>query len=117
MESPLRNAAKAARPNSPQVLIIENLSSEVSDTPKPHKASRPILADNMEQITLYPEDPSKTISLGANIEPALKGRLVSVLQSYADVFAWAPEDMLGLKPEVAIHNLHMNPLVKPVKKK
>ena len=44
-------------------------------------------------------------------------RLIHLLRSYLDVFAWSYEDMLGLDPSIVQHHLPILPHARSVKQK
>jgi len=43
--------------------------------------------------------------------------LISLLQEYRDVFAFGPEEMLGITPTVVEHRLNVDPLCRLVIRK
>ncbi|KAK1563747.1 hypothetical protein Q3G72_032146 [Acer saccharum] len=67
-----------------------------------------------EQVALDPEDPSRTIKVGASLNVHVKTQLVTLLRDYKDVFAWSHEDMLGIDPKVISHCLSINPEFRPI---
>lgn len=62
----------------------------------------------MMTIELLLEQPGHMVRLGS---------LVETLRANVDLFAWKPEDMKRIGPEVAIHKLNINPNAKPIKQK
>lgn len=70
-----------------------------------------------EMIELEEGNPDRKIKIGYRLDPAFREKLIQLLRNYADVFAWSPEDMPGLKESVAVHSLDVNPNRKPVKQK
>ncbi|KAK0587844.1 hypothetical protein LWI29_029875 [Acer saccharum] len=70
-----------------------------------------------EEVALDPEDPSRTVKVGASLNVHVKTQLVTLLRDYKDVFAWSHEDMLGIDPKVISHSLSINPEFRPVKQK
>ncbi|KAK1563647.1 hypothetical protein Q3G72_030594 [Acer saccharum] len=70
-----------------------------------------------EEVALNPEDPSRTVKVGASLSVHVKTQLVTLLRSYEDVFAWGHEDMLGVDPIVISHCLSINPESRPVVQK
>ncbi|KAK0590984.1 hypothetical protein LWI29_034021 [Acer saccharum] len=70
-----------------------------------------------EEVALNPEDPSRTVKVGASLSVHVKTQLVTLLRSYEDVFAWGHEDMLGVDPRVISHCLSINPESRPVVQK
>lgn len=47
----------------------------------------------------------------------MKIELISLLQSNSDLFAWAPEDTLGIDPKIIFHKLAIDPKVRPLPQK
>ena len=43
-------------------------------------------------------DQPKELKIGTSLSPDEKSRLIDLLRSYLDVFAWSYEDMQGLDP-------------------
>ena len=48
------------------------------------------------------------------LSPEIRTRLVQFLKENLDVFAWSPDDMLGISPKVIQHKLNVDPEKKPV---
>lgn len=71
----------------------------------------------MEQVEVCQGDPKKLVAIGRGLDPPLRDEVISLLREYSDVFAWRPEDMPGLREEVAVHKLHLDPTKPPVKQK
>ena len=61
--------------------------------------------------------PSKTVNIGAHLDPKYESTLVSFLCSNADMFAWKPIDMPGVPREKIEHSLNVSPTAKPIKQK
>ncbi|XP_020249681.1 uncharacterized protein LOC109827133 [Asparagus officinalis] len=59
----------------------------------------------------------KTIKIGSGLVEPLRGAMVEFLKANTDVFAWRPDDMLGVPPEIMCHELAVNKHVKPVRQK
>lgn len=51
------------------------------------------------------------------MSPELKDKLVGLLREYADVFAWALEDLQGVDRSIIEHKLSIDPRQKPRKQK
>ena len=51
------------------------------------------------------------------MDTVFKEELIQLLRSYADVFAWSPDDMPGLDESLAMHSLDVDPKKRPVKQK
>ena len=59
--------------------------------------------------------PSKTVNIGAHLDPKYESALISFLCANADVFAWKPIDMLGVPWEKIEHSLNVLSTAKPIK--
>ena len=57
----------------------------------------------------------KELKIGTSLSPDERSRLIDLLRSYLDVFAWSYEDMLGLDPSIVQHRLPILPHTRPVK--
>ncbi|XP_024036873.1 uncharacterized protein LOC112096894 [Citrus clementina] len=75
------------------------------DTRVENKTGRQEPVEDLETVSMGPENPGKTIRIGSRLEGEQKQELVKCLQAHADVFAWTHEDMPGIDPEVACHRL------------
>ena len=60
-------------------------------------------------------DQPREIRIAYSLSPDERSRLIDLLRSYLDVFAWSYEDMSGLDPTIVQHHLPILPHVRPVK--
>ncbi|KAL0445004.1 UNVERIFIED_CONTAM: hypothetical protein Slati_2223100 [Sesamum latifolium] len=74
-------------------------------------------AEELLNIELIPGDPVNTTCIGSQMEEATRREVVRCLQRNIDVFAWTPQDLEGIDPEVITHHLSIDPQVKSVKQK
>ena len=58
-----------------------------------------------------------TFTIGANLEPGQEEALVKFLHTNKEVFAWEPDQLVGIPREVIEHHLKVCPSVRPVKHK
>ena len=72
--------------------------------------------ENLSKVPLDKDD-DKYFRPGASLSPEQRNELVSLLREYADVFAWSKYEMPGIPPEVACHQLNVDPSFKPIKQK
>ena len=93
---------------------LGGLSESNSDTED--KKVTPI-SGNTEVIDFGAPDQPKEIKIGSFLSPNGRGRLIDLLRSCLDVFAWSYEDMLGLDPIIVQHHLPILPHARPVKQK
>lgn len=82
-----------------------------------HGRSRPEPTDEVEHIPLDVSRPDRKVQIGKELGREVKDSLVQLLKGYADVFAYGPEEMPGISPEVMEHRLNVNSDHKPVKQK
>ena len=68
-------------------------------------------------MVLDPDEPRRTIKIGASLSEHIKAKLITLLRDYKDVFAWSHEDMPGIDMKVISHYLSINPEFCPVVQK
>ena len=59
-----------------------------------------LVSDSTEWIDFGAPDQPREIRIGSSLSPDEKSKLIDVLRSYLDVFAWSYEDMPGLDPTI-----------------
>ena len=62
-------------------------------------------------------DQTRELKIGSPFSIDEMDRLIHLLSSYLDVFAWSNEDMPGFNPLLVQHHLPILPHARPVKKK
>ena len=75
------------------------------------------ISSSTELIDFGAPDQPREIRIGSSLSPDERSRLIDLLRSYLDVFAWSYEDMSGLDPSIVQHHLPILPHVRPVKQK
>ncbi|MCI74597.1 hypothetical protein A2U01_0095861, partial [Trifolium medium] len=60
------------------------------------------------------EDSSKGVKIGTGLPDLARKQLKACLRENADLFAWSAAEMPGLDPEVACHQLTIDPSVSVV---
>ena len=58
-----------------------------------------------------------TFTIGANLEPDQEEALVKFLRANKGIFAWEPNQLVGVSREVIQHHLRVCPNVRPVKQR
>ena len=76
----------------------------------------PAIGD-VETVDFGTEDQPKDLKIGSPLSIDERDRLIHLLKSYLDVFAWSYEDMSGLDPSIVQHYLPILPHVRPIKQK
>ncbi|GAU50523.1 hypothetical protein TSUD_177730 [Trifolium subterraneum] len=74
---------------------------------------RPIPDGEFELVPLG-EDPTKGVKIGADLPDLVKRQLKACLRENAELFAWSAAEMPGIDPEVACHQLTIDPRVSVV---
>ncbi|GAA0141453.1 hypothetical protein LIER_02590 [Lithospermum erythrorhizon] len=64
---------------------------------------RPVPHKEVEEIPFNPENSERVFRVGT--------------KEFEDVFAWGPEDMPGVDPEIAMHHLHIDSMFIPIKQR
>ncbi|KAK3018181.1 hypothetical protein RJ639_002799 [Escallonia herrerae] len=75
-----------------ETLMIEDLRDGT-------KVERGKPAEDLFDIELYSGNREKTVRVGTGLSDDLKLKLVDLLRSYSDIFAWTASDMPGIDPE------------------
>ena len=84
--------------------VINTLASSEPTQPQPK------VVDAVEHVSLEEGRPKRTVQLGYDITIADRQSLVSLLREYKDVFAFGPEERLGIATSVMEHQLNADPL-------
>ena len=75
------------------------------------------VSGSTELIDFGVPDQPREIRIGSSLSHDERSRLIDLLRSYLDVFAWSYEDMPGLDPTIVQHHLPILPHARPVKQK
>ncbi|CAA0841581.1 Uncharacterized mitochondrial protein AtMg00860, partial [Striga hermonthica] len=63
------------------------------------------------------EKEEQTMKIGRELEEELRRQLVGLLKEFRDIFAFSPEELTGIDPDVMEHKLNVDPLKNPVKQR
>ena len=72
-------------------------------------------ADEIVKFLVQPTDPTKTASIGTQLNPTIDATLRDFLRENWDIFVWHPSDMPGIPRRLAEHSLNILKGYKPVK--
>ncbi|XP_024162229.1 uncharacterized protein LOC112169436 [Rosa chinensis] len=78
---------------------------------------RPGAVEDIEEVVLSKQFPDRTVRIGTRLSPVVMEGLISFLRSNTSAFPWSYEDMPGIPPEIATHNLSIVPYSTPVRQK
>ena len=71
--------------------------------------------DEIVKFQVHPTDPTKTASIGAQLNSTVDAALRDFLRENWDIFAWHPSDMPGIPHRLAEHSLNILKGFEPVK--
>ncbi|KAL0283022.1 UNVERIFIED_CONTAM: Retrovirus-related Pol polyprotein from transposon [Sesamum radiatum] len=74
-------------------------------------------AEELLNIEIIPGNPDKNTQIGSHLGEEPKKEITLYLQRNADIFAWTPQDLDGIDPQVITHHLNIDPSYKLVKQK
>ncbi|KAL0427539.1 UNVERIFIED_CONTAM: hypothetical protein Slati_2928700 [Sesamum latifolium] len=74
-------------------------------------------AEELLNIEIIPGNPNKTTRIGSHLGEEAKKEITLCLQRNVDIFAWTPQDLEGIDPQIITHHLNIDPSYKPVKQK
>ena len=73
------------------------------------------ITGSIELIDFGTPDQLREITIVFSLSPDKRSRLIDLLRSFLDVFAWSYEDMSGLDSSIVQHHLPILPHARPVK--
>ncbi|KAL0440518.1 UNVERIFIED_CONTAM: Pro-Pol polyprotein [Sesamum latifolium] len=91
---------------------LEEKISEATETPAKVQPAKELL-----NIQIIPGDLDKTTRIGSHLGKEAKKGITLCLQRNANIFAWTPQDLEGIDPQVITHHLNIGPNYKPIKQK
>ena len=71
--------------------------------------------DGLLELPISKERPDRVVKTGSCLSELTRKALESLLAEYAEIFTWSADDMLEILPELAVHELHVDPSIRPVK--
>ncbi|KAL0430799.1 UNVERIFIED_CONTAM: hypothetical protein Sradi_0705900 [Sesamum radiatum] len=95
----------------------EKEESEEKDDPKKFKLERIKPVEGHRSVELEVGEPDKITKIGSSISKSLETLMVEFLRKNVDMFAWSPSDFKGIDPEVIVHRLNVDPIMRPIKQK
>ncbi|KAK4384153.1 hypothetical protein Sango_3086000 [Sesamum angolense] len=58
-------------------------------------------------------DPRKVTKIGSKMTEDIRNQVVNCLRRNKDIFAWTPQDLEGINPNVITHHLNLDPNIRP----
>ncbi|XP_024015916.1 uncharacterized protein LOC112089172 [Eutrema salsugineum] len=73
--------------------------------------------ESIVQVCIDELRPERQVGIGAELDPIIREPLIHFLKQHSSTFAWSVEDMPGIDPQIACHELNIDPTYKPIKQK
>ena len=73
--------------------------------------------EDLQDLRLDEEDPTRVVKVGINLETTTKEALITFLRKNQDVFAWSHKDMVGIDPSISCHQLNIDSHFFPIQQK
>ncbi|XP_059451077.1 uncharacterized protein LOC132181862 [Corylus avellana] len=96
------------KPSKATPLTVSTVRCRKEDEPKGEPA------ETLEDMAVAN---GKVVKVGSQLSLDVRGSLVTFLKANLEVFAWTREDMPDISLEEILHQLNVDPSVKPVKQK
>ena len=81
------------------------------------KEERLEIEEGLLELWISPERPDREVKTASCLSEPTRRALESLLEEYAEIFAWSVDDMPRIPPELAVHKLHVDLSTRPVKQK
>ncbi|KAI3458735.1 hypothetical protein Pfo_015398 [Paulownia fortunei] len=98
-------------------LLVNSIDRELQEENKKPDNMKLKAIEELKIVELLHGNPSKTTKIGTGLAPKVEEHLSTFLRHNVDVFAWSMEELVGILPELALHQLNANPIMKPIKQK
>ncbi|XP_024012926.1 uncharacterized protein LOC112087144 [Eutrema salsugineum] len=73
--------------------------------------------ESIVQVCIDELRPERQVGIGAELDSVIRKPLIHFLKQHSSTFAWSAEDMPGIDPQIACHELNIDPTYKPIKQK
>ncbi|XP_071906258.1 uncharacterized protein [Coffea arabica] len=73
--------------------------------------------EGLAELPVRLDQPERTVKVGTCLGDSIRHSLQTLIEEYAEIFAWSADDMPGVPTDLAVHRLHVDPSVRPVKQK
>ncbi|XP_066167806.1 uncharacterized protein [Oryza sativa Japonica Group] len=108
----LQPLATTVAPFDREVHIVDAEGQErARPTPKPAPHGK------VMQLQIDDTDPTKVVLLGVDLGDQEVNSILAVLRKNIDIFAWGPDEVGDVSPDLIMHHLAVKPDAKPKKQK
>ncbi|KAK4856809.1 hypothetical protein QYF36_021535 [Acer negundo] len=73
--------------------------------------------EELDEVSIDPDNPEHKVYIGSRLSDDIRNQLVTFLKERRNSFAWSHEDMIGIDPNVIVHQLQVDPNHQPIKQK
>ncbi|CAJ2629814.1 unnamed protein product [Trifolium pratense] len=92
----------------------KKLRKEMKEDDEASQEHRRPVPDGEFELMPFGEDPSRAVKIGTGLPELARKQLEACLKENADLFAWHASEMPGLDPNIACHQLTIDPAALPV---
>ncbi|CAJ2628951.1 unnamed protein product [Trifolium pratense] len=92
----------------------KKLRKEMKENDEASQEHRRPVPDGEFELMPFGEDPNRAVKIGTGLPELARKQLEACLKENADLFAWHASEMPGLDPNVACHQLTIDPAALPV---
>ena len=73
--------------------------------------------EDLDEVSIDSSRPDRKVFIGSRLSKEVREQLIDFLNERQGSFAWSHSDMVGIDPEVIVHQLQVDPDHQPVKQK
>ncbi|CAJ2669315.1 unnamed protein product [Trifolium pratense] len=92
----------------------KKLRKEMKEDDEASQEHRRPVPDGEFELMPFGEDPNRAVKIGTGLPELARKQLEACLKENADLFAWHASEMPGLDPNVACHQLTIDPAALPI---
>ncbi|CAJ2629364.1 unnamed protein product [Trifolium pratense] len=92
----------------------KKLRKEMKEDDEASQEHRRPVPDGEFELMPFGEDPNRAVKIGTGLPELARKQLEACLKENADLFAWHASEMPGLDPNIACHQLTIDPTALPI---
>ena len=82
--------------SSAQDFVEKNTDARIQQMISAQELTKVEAAVETESVLIEKDNPTRKVKIGKGLDTVFKEELMQLLRTYADVFAWSPDDIPGL---------------------
>lgn len=91
-------------------MIVEDIKNQISNI-----VNKPV--EGYEVVVINSQFPDQKIKIGREMPEWERAKIIQFSKDHATNFAWTTSDMLGINPQVTVHELNIDPTFPPIRQK